>query len=171
MNDIELNYTLTENDYRRFNFIYVKIYFIPFAFVLPIIGVLVQLMPSNSYLRTNFDLIRLFSYYLANFIPILPILILCSVILIWRSHVIFKQDKELSMPRQITFSDVSLTETTEISKFQLDYADICKVRCTKKLLVIFVSAIRGILVPINDENEQSVRQVCKLLAEKGVKIK
>ena len=170
MNDIELNYTLTEVDYRRFNIMY-ALHVMPIFFLVPFIGILIDVMQSNSYLRANSDLVHWVSYYLSNLVFVFPILILAWLVMIFRAHIVFKKDKELSLPRRVVFSDVALTETTEKSNFILDYVDIYKVQRTKKLLIVYISGIRAILIPINSENEQTVQKIYGLLKEKGVKIK
>lgn len=71
--------------------------------------------------------------------------------LYFRSKAIYKQDKILSIPIELTFTDDYFEETNERGYIRYYYSDIHKIKRVKTLLIIYLSSYRAILIPASDE--------------------
>ena len=77
--------------------------------------------------------------------------VVTAIFLYFRSNSIYKQDKELSLPEELTFTEDYFEEKNERGYKQYYYTDIYKIKITKTLLIIYLAQVKAILIPASDE--------------------
>jgi hypothetical protein len=78
------------------------------------------------------------------------VLILCLINL-YNSSRVYSKDKFLRLETTFTFTDEYMEETTEATKFVLNYKDIYKLQLLKTILLVYISPIRAFVIPKSED--------------------
>lgn len=78
------------------------------------------------------------------------VLILCLINFFNASRV-YSKDKFLRLETTFTFTDEYMEETTEATRFVLNYKDIYKLQLLKTILLVYISPIRAFVIPRSED--------------------
>ena len=139
-----IKFTLSKKDYFKFNVIHNTKSITYYGIIIFFLTLLERDKTYSLFLGIIIALL-----FAVIFLFVLWIILV--VFLYFRSNAIYKQDKELSLPDELMFTNEYFEEKNERGYKRCYYTDIYKIKITKRLLIIYLTQIKAILIPTSDE--------------------